>query len=240
MLSTLYSGGEKWSLSSASHLPRPVQVWRPCCKARGKSPTAHIPKPSSAKPRCPNPHSATLWKALFSLLLLVTRAGKAKENGTTVTQMTEANTTPCAPRERPKGNPWGPWINCLRSSLHFTSAKVTFLVTMAFRESLAVEINIFHSVFLPSLTFPITHDTGSVAEGDLAFGRFSVLSLPLNHLWDWVNYLATKSLSSGFLKWGMYNFKAVVEGLRETAYWMNSFVGYAFHNHYVFLFNLFN
>lgn len=153
MLSTLYIEGEKRSLSPISHLPRSLQVWRPCCKARGKSPTAHIPKPSSAKPRCPNPHSAVLWKALFSLLLLVPRAGKAKENGTALTQMTEANTTPCAPQDRPEGNPWGPWINCLRSSLHFASAKVTFLVTMAFRESLAVEINIFHSVFFSFLDF---------------------------------------------------------------------------------------
>ena len=100
MLSALYIGGEKRSLPSVFHLPRSLQVWRPCCKARGKSPTARIPKPSSAKPHCPNPHSAALWKALFSLLLLVTGAGKEKENGTTVTQIMEANTMPCAPQER--------------------------------------------------------------------------------------------------------------------------------------------
>lgn len=86
--------------SPVFHLPRSLQVWRPCCTARGKSPTAHILKPSSAKPHCPNPHGAALWKASFSLLLLVTGAGKAKENGTRVTQITEANTMPCAPQER--------------------------------------------------------------------------------------------------------------------------------------------
>lgn len=60
----------------------------------------HIAKLYSSKINCLKSHHVVWFKALFSLRLFVILAIKTKEKGTTIIQMTEANTMLCAPQER--------------------------------------------------------------------------------------------------------------------------------------------
>lgn len=128
-------------------------------KLEGGLLTLHIPKPSLCKINHLKSHCVVWFKALFSLLLLLNLAMKAKANGTVI-QMTEANTVPCAPRERPKKKYWGAFYTLPQFFTAFANMKLAFWGTAPLRESLAVDINILHSVFFLSLTF-----TSSITQG---------------------------------------------------------------------------
>lgn len=170
MISPLYIRGEKKFLSPLSFsFSGPSGCGDQNCKARGKSSTLCTPKPSLAKTNCPKSHHAVLLKALFSLLLLVTMAIKAKENGTTIIQMMEANMVPCTPweRERPKGNHWGHWINCLSSSFYKCKSGFSGYHSLQRKPGSGNKHSSLSGFFF-FLDFSFTRETGSIAERALA------------------------------------------------------------------------
>lgn len=92
--------------------------------------------------------------------LLVTLTIKAKENETTITQMTEteASTTPCAPQEQPRETHCGALNTLPQFFTSLTGTDMAFLGTAALRASLAVNINFLYSIFpLPWLLHQAEH-----------------------------------------------------------------------------------
>lgn len=100
--------------------------------------------------------------------ILVTLTIKAKENGTTIIQMTEteASTMPCAPREQPRATRCGALSTLPQFFTSLTNTDVAFLGTKALRASLAVNINFLHSISpLPWLLYQAQHREHSIRVG---------------------------------------------------------------------------
>lgn len=100
--------------------------------------------------------------------VLVTLTIKAKENGTTITQMTatEASTLPRAPREQPRETHYGAPNTSSQFFTSFTDTDMAFLCTTALRASLAVSINCLYSLFpLPWLLHQAQHREHSIRVG---------------------------------------------------------------------------